>query len=194
MTLTYGVFAKLTVGHGLVWTPFRTPALVVILGTYESVRLVSADFTLSLPSGANNVAYAAITRTGASLQGEEWFGAPYLKMIPGSDQGSVVGTYSMPSGHTFNPELRAAVVGNGPPQFMFSLAGDAGAQLIITGSFRVEVAGQALIGSFDMSGGLKVRRNVQSIQRSLAYSIEAVDATPPGASAEGEASDEDSDA
>lgn len=191
LVLTYGVFAKIPASSGIAWSPFKTPALILMLGTYESVRLVSADFSISVPMGADNIGYAAITSTGTALKGEDWYGAAYLKMIPGSDQGTVVSQYSLPAVHSFNPELRAAVQGNGPPEFKFSLAGAAGMKMIVTGNFQVRVSGQVVMGSVDISAAAKLRNAVRTVQSSLSYSVADCEVEPPVADA-GE-SDEESD-
>jgi hypothetical protein len=191
MVLTYGVFAKIPASTGVAWSPLKTPAFVLMLGIYESVRLLSANFSLSIPAGAANTGYAAITSTGTPLKGDEWFAASFLKMIPGSDQGSVVATYELPAVHSFNPELRANLPGNGPPEFKFSLAGDAGGKMIVTGQFRVEVAGQVVLGSVDISGSAKLARAVRTVQSSLAYPVTECEVLPPDVDLED--SDEESD-
>lgn len=191
MVLTYGVFAKVPASSGIAWSPLKTPAFVLMLGVYESVRLISATFSLSVPAGAGNTGYAAITSAGTALKGDDWFAASFLKMVPGSDQGSVVASYELPTVHSFNPELRANLPGNGPPEFKFSLAGDAGGKMIVTGQFRVEVAGQVVLGSVDVSGAAKLARAVRTVQASLAYPVVDCEVTPPDV--EVEDSDEESD-
>lgn len=173
LILRFGIFAKVKAGETLVWTPLATPAILIMLATYESVRLDSADFRLVVPTGSSNNGYAAITRAGETLSGDSWFGAQHLLMVPGSDQGAVMQPYDLPAVHSFNKELRAAMPGNGPPEFKFALVGDAGGTLIVTGSFSVEVSGQVALPAINVGKAAKASEVYRRFRASVPL-------TPPG--------------
>lgn len=196
MPVTLGIYADFGSAVPIVWSPFATPSLVLMLGMYESVRLESVDLSVTVPSGASYSVYCGITRVGVPVKATEWFTMPYLKIVNGSDQGSVVSNYRLPERHSFNPELRAATSGNGPPEFKFGLAGPAGQTALLLGSFTVSVAGQVVMHSIDIGPKSKSVTSVRAVQRTLPYVVTGhrVDApASPGGHPPADDSEEESD-
>ena len=170
MTLSLGVFLRIEAGKAVGWSPFKTPALILILGVYESVRLLSASFQISVPSGQGNEGMVAVVSAGRTLEKDDWYMAPIVKIFPGSDNGSVMGEFALPASHPWNTELRAGVRGNPPPEFKFGLSGPAGGRMIVTGQFSVRVAGQSPVGATNGNPAAKLTPQARYIQSTLGYS------------------------
>lgn len=134
----------------LAWGPFESMASALILGTYESVRLITAEFVVWIPKGAVNAMYLAVVGHGNGIKAEEWFSAPISEFFSGSDQGPVSHRWALPSNHSFGREYRAATLGTGPPRFNFSLSNTATLTARITANFEFEVAGQSPTPRFNM--------------------------------------------
>jgi len=171
MSLSMAVYFRVTASNAVGWTPFKTAAFVLILGVYESVRLTSAKFQITVPSGQNCEGMAAIVSPGKVMAGDEWYMAPILHIFPGSDNGAVMGNFELPAVHSWNTELRASVRGNPPPEFKFGLSAPAGKEMLVTGQFTVEVSGQAVIGAANGTSTSKLAAQVRGIQSSLSYPV-----------------------
>lgn len=191
MTLSLGVFLRVEAGKAVGWTPFKTPALILILGVYESVRLLSASFQISVPSGQGNEGMAAVVSAGRVLEKDDWYMAPIVKIFPGSDNGSVMGDFVLPSSHPWNTELRASVRGNPPPEFKFGLSGPAGGRMIVTGQFSVRVAGQSPVGATNGNPAAKSTPQARYIQSTLGYSTKVGDDSVPDFEDDEESEDEE---
>lgn len=164
------------------WSVFSTPMMVAMLGIYESVRLVDAQFNVTVDTGASNVLYCAIAQAGVAISGSMWYSAPVNKAIHGSDQGSVTSTFVLPRQHSFAVEIRSRLPGNSPPVFHFGFVGAAAAKAVISGHVTVRCAGQALMGFIDIGGdgstkrgraeqARHLHRQVRSVQQSLGYDV-----------------------
>jgi hypothetical protein len=152
-SLTLAMYAVLDKGKHLPtvsWSPLLQPAFLIMLGIYESVRLESAEFNVSVSAGQGNSCWCAINNASSGApQGEGWCSCPVLKFIDGSDDGTVVSDFRLPAQHSFSKELRAASIGNDPPRFHFGYNGAAGGNAVVMGRFTVSVSGQKPMGALD---------------------------------------------
>jgi hypothetical protein len=152
------------------WSPMAQAAFVIMLGPYESVRLESAEFNVSVSAGHGNSCWCAITSASAPAPaGGEWYSCPVLKVVDGSDDGTVTSTFQLPSQHSFSKELRAALPGNDPPRFHFGYVGAAGGNAVVMGRFVVSVSGQKPMGAFDANPAKapKVTRELRQLMATL---------------------------
>jgi len=146
----YAVLDKGTHNATMSWSPLSQSAFVIMLGVYESVRLESAEFNVSVASGQGNACWCAVTNASAPApSASEWYSCPILKVVHGSDDGEVVSEFKLPASHSFSKELRAALPGNDPPRFHFGYTGVAGGNATVMGRFVVSVSGQKPLGAFD---------------------------------------------
>lgn len=152
-SLTLAMYATLDKGtHAttISWSPMTQPAFAIMLGIYESVRLESAEFNVSVSAGQDNSCWCAISNSSTPAPSAgEWYSCPVLKVVDGSDDGTVVSDFQLPLQHSFSKELRAALPGNDPPRFHFGYVGVAGGNAVVMGKFVVSVSGQKPLGAFD---------------------------------------------
>jgi len=154
------------------WSPLTQPAFLIMLGVYESVRLESAEFNVSVSAGQNNSCWCAINNASSGApQGEGWYSCPVLKFIDGSDDGTVVSDFMLPAQHSFSKELRAASIGNDPPRFHFGYNGAAGGNAVVMGKFTVSVSGQKPMGALDANPEKppKVTRELLQLMSTLPF-------------------------
>lgn len=197
-TLTLAMFATLDKGQrssAISWTPLAQPAFVVMLGVYESVRLESAEFNIAISSGQANTCWCAIANSSAAspVSMADWYGCPVVKVIDGSDNGSVVSTFALPAEHSFAKELRASASGNDPPRFHFGYAGVAGGSATVMGRFVVSVSGQKPLGAFDANPikAPKVSREVRRLMATMPPVHDSVCSRGEDEDSEDEDDDED---
>jgi len=160
--------------HGPVtWSPYSTPSMALILALYESVRIKSLDLQFQVRGGQGAMLYAAVTYRGARLSNEGWYAAPYLKMVGGSDQGTVSDSWSLPTDHPFNPEVRSGVKGNGPPELHLAYVGDATNEALVFGTVVVTVAGQIPLNAININPAkpAKASATVKAVWKSLPYDV-----------------------
>jgi len=173
--LTLAMYAVLDKGKHLPtvsWSPLTQPAFLIMLGVYESVRLESAEFNVSVSAGQNNSCWCAINNASSGApQGEGWYSCPVLKFIDGSDDGTVVSDFMLPAQHSFSKELRAASIGNDPPRFHFGYNGAAGGNAVVMGKFTVSVSGQKPMGALDANPEKppKVTRELLQLMSTLPF-------------------------
>jgi len=134
----------------------------LMFGIYESVRLESVDLTAILSTGTDVALWMAATENNVTLTGtDQWLAAPLNTTICGASTGVVRGSFSLPVGHQFGKEIRAATVGNHGPAFHFNHQGPAGSSSRITGTVTVIVSGLAVIGHVNI-GPVPKGKNLMS--------------------------------
>jgi len=171
LELTFNWFGLL--GKDLVKYPsinfdiLREPAFAMLLGTFESVQLLNASFTIQVSTGAQNAIWAAICASGSSLTTEaDWLSQPINQIVNGSDAGYVHAVMRLPDVHPFEKELRASSsVGNPTPTFRFSFAGAVGGTGNIKGQFTVRVRGQYPLGHIRVGAPLAGKSLKRQMQR-----------------------------
>lgn len=194
-TLTLAMYAILDKGtHNstISWSPLAQSAFAIMLGVYESVRLESAEFNISVAAGQANTCWCAVANASAPApSAAEWYSCPILKVVHGSDDGEVVSDFKLPGSHSFSKELRAALPGNDPPRFHFGYTGVAGGNATVMGRFVVSVSGQKPLGAFDANPAKapKVTREV----RRLMSSMPSIHPSVCSLDEDAESSDEDED-
>lgn len=163
--MTFGVYAKLnSETPSFSWNVLGTPALALMLGIYESVRLESAEFSATLSTGIDTCLWVAATENTVTLSGtDQWLAAPINTTICGASTGVVRGKFTLPPNHQFGKEIRAATVGNHGPSFHFNHQGAAGSSSRITGSITVTVAGLAVIGHVNIGPVAKGKSVLQPV-------------------------------
>jgi len=163
--MTFGVYAKLSSdAPSFSWNVLGTPALALMLGIYESVRLESAEFNATLSTGVDTSLWIAATENTVTLSGtDQWLAAPINTTICGASTGVVRGKFTLPPDHQFGKEIRAATVGNHGPSFHFNHQGAAGSSSRITGSITVTVAGMAVIGHVNIGPVAKGKSILQPV-------------------------------
>lgn len=172
-SLTLAMYATLDKGTHtatISWSPLTQPAFVVMLAVYESVRLESAEFSISVAAGQGNSCWCAVANASVPApSANEWYGCPVLKVVDGSDDGTVVSSFELPPQHSFSKELRAALPGNDPPRFHFGYVGAAGGNAVVMGRFVVSVSGQKPMGAFDANPAKapKVTREMRRLMATL---------------------------
>jgi len=168
------------------FTPLTSPVLTVMLGVYESVRLESASFTVTVDKGSGNSVWCAMVAAGTVLTSiDDWYAAPVMSVVDGSDNGVVRGRFQMPDVVMFSREYRAGTLGNPPAKFVFSYSGAAETTGSIQGIFTVSVSGQRLMSRVNIGGGKSmssVKTLVTSIHGELDYDVDDCDLAPFGRS------------
>jgi len=176
----------------IAFSPLSAPALALILGVYESVRLESAGFTITVDKGSANSVWCAMVTAGTTLKSEDdWYSAPIMATIDGSDTGVVRGRFDMPAITGFSREYRASTIGNPPAKFVFSYTGSAETSGRIEGMFVVSVSGQRLINRINMGGSSPVtsmKNLVHSVHGELEYEVDDCDVAPRTTASLGELS------
>jgi len=169
-SMTFGVYAKLSPEtSSFSWNLLGTPALALMFGIYESVRLESADFVATVSTGVDTSLWIAATENTVTLSGtDQWLAAPLNITICGASTGVVRGKFSLPRNHQFGKELRAATVGNHGPSFHFNHQGAAGSSSRVTGSVTVTVSGLAIIGHVNIGPVAKGKSVLQPVSDTVA--------------------------
>lgn len=179
----YGIVGADTKKYpSITFSPMGTPTLVIMLGIYESVRLDSARFTITVDKGSGNSVWCAMSTAGVSLKTiDDWYSAPVMAVVDGSDNGVVRGEFEMPAVTSFSREYRATTLGNPPAKFVFSYTGAAETTGTIQGIFTVTLSGQRLMNRVNIGGAtpLTAMRNfVATIQNQLDYEVDEDDCAP----------------
>jgi len=197
--LTVGVTARLQKpAQNFSWNVFNTPTLALMLGLYESVRVESMDFKVTVSPGSENYLRCAIAPEGVVLHNaDDWVAAPINATIYGSASGAVVGTFNLPKVHQFSREIRTRTTGNTSPTFHFYHEGAAKSSSLLTGTLVVTVAGQGILGHVNINNrvknaGLLMMKESQRIANTLGYPVELP--APLADDGDGSDSDEESDA
>jgi len=189
--LTFGVYgivaADIKKHPSISFSPLSVPSLTLILGIYESVRLESASFTITVDKGSGNAVWCAMVSAGTTLKSEDdWYSAPVMATVDGSDSGVVRGTFDMPAVTMFAREYRASTLGNPPAKFVFSYTGVAETGGTIQGLFTVTVSGQRLLNRINIGGSsplTAMKSLAHSVQRDLEYDVDDCDLAPRTGSA-----------
>lgn len=179
----YGIVGADTKKYpSIAFTPLTSPVLAIMLGVYESVRLDSARFVVTVDKGSGNSVWCAMVSTGTTLSSvDDWYSAPVMSQVDGSDTGVVRGIFEMPPVTMFAREYRASTLGNPPGKFVFAYTGAAETNGTIQGVFTVSVSGQRLMTRVNIGGGNSlnsVRALVSSIHGELEYDVDDIDLAP----------------
>jgi hypothetical protein len=124
----------------------------MIFSLYESVELLSLEFTVIITPGSKKRVYYAIDGNDSiDIKDLQMLNSPIAGLVPGAEYGMSMDTILLPSTHSFGRELKAVALGNPVPTLHFGYIGGtpAGttAEISIRGLITVRVSGAGLISA-----------------------------------------------
>jgi len=147
-------------GTGIVFNPRTNSTVIAATAVFASVKLVKGEITVT-GSGATGILFTSIIYSTAEddFTHVAAINSPYLQMCPVTSYISPAPLVStLPAGHAFGSELKAAVIGQPTPAFVGGYAGvssssTSSARCVTTIRITLECCGVAAIPVCYLGGG-----------------------------------------
>lgn len=124
---------------------YNTGTVATLLSSFESVSFVSLSFAVEVVGQNGRLQFAATTSSSSPVSEMDWLGAHVHHRFAGNAHGDTFAEWSFPREHRFGVELKAASLGNGPPNFYFRFDGGSGDTCTVSGRLVVRGGGYGIV-------------------------------------------------